>query len=120
MTQSPSHKRFLERYAASAGRLLQEKGGDAWELAYSAVKKELDNHHQASSAIEGFNSTLRPYLYVHKSVSQNFLDLFRAYSNLRTRRWGKHKGTSAHECLTGQRVDDWLTEIGYPPSNTIH
>jgi hypothetical protein len=120
MTQSSSRKRFLERYAASAWSLLQQKGGDTWELAYLAVKQELDNHHRASSAIEGFNSTLRPYLYVHKSVSQNFLDLFRAYYNLRTRRWGEHKGTSAHELLTGQKVDDWLTVIGYPPSNAIH
>ncbi len=79
VTRSPSRKRFLERYAARAWNLLQQKGGDTWEVAYSAVKQELDNHHRASSAIEGFNSTLRPYLYVHKSVSQNFLDLFRAY-----------------------------------------
>ena len=120
-TQSPARKRFLQRYAASAWHLLQQEGGgDAWELAYSAVKQILDNHHRASSAIEGFNSILRPYLYVHKSVSQNFLDLFRAYRNLRIRRGGKHKGTSAHQCLTGHRIDDWLTEIGYPPSNTIH
>ena len=40
--------------------------------------------------------------------------------NLRTRRWGRHKGTSAHECLTGQRVHDWLTLLGYPPSPTLH
>ena len=48
------------------------------------------------------------------------LDLFRAWFNLRTRRWGRHKGTSAHECLTRQRVHDWLTLLGYPPSPTLH
>ena len=51
--------------------------------------------HRASSAIEGFNAALRPYLYVHKGATQGFLDLFRAWFNLRTRRWGRHKGTSA-------------------------
>ena len=66
------------------------------------------------------NATLRPYLYVHKGATQGFLDLFRAWFNLRTRRWGRHKGTSAHECLTRQRVHDWLTLLGYPPSPTLN
>ena len=59
-------------------------------------------------------------VYVHKGATQGFLDLFRAWFNLRTRRWGRHKGTSAHECLTGQRVHDWLTLLGYPPSPTLN
>ncbi len=73
----------------------------------------LVKRHRASSAIEGFNAALRPHLYVHKGASQGFLNLFRAYYNLRNRRWGRHKGTSAHQCLTGERVDDWLTTLGY-------
>jgi hypothetical protein len=85
-----------------------------------AVKDLLDHHHRASSAIEGFNAALRPYLYVHKGVTPGFLELFRAHYNLRTRRWGRHKGSSAHECLTGERVADWLTVLGYPPSRALH
>jgi hypothetical protein len=92
---------------------------DANELL-DAVKALLEHHHRASSAIEGFNAALRPYLYVHKGVTQNVLELFRAYYNLRTRRWGRHQGTSAHELLTGQPVDDWLSLLGYPPSSTLH
>lgn len=72
--------------------------------------------HRASSAVEGFNAALRPFLYVHKGVTQGFLELFRARHNFKTRRWGKHKGTSAHEKLTGERLEDWLTALGYPPS----
>ena len=83
-----------------------------------AVEAVLHQRHRASSAIEGFNAALRPYLYVHKGATQGFLDLFRAWFNLRTRRWGRHNGTSAHECLTGQRVHDWLTLLGCPPSPT--
>ena len=64
--------------------------------------------HRASSAIEGFNAALRPYLYVHKGVTQGFLELFRAYFNLR-------KGTSAHQCLSGKPVEDWLAVLGYRP-----
>ena len=32
---------------------------------------------------------------------------------------GRHKGKSPHECLTGQRVGDWLTLLGYPPSPAL-
>ena len=83
------------------------------------VEELLIHRHRASSAIEGFNAALRPFLYVHKGVTQGFLELFRAYFNLRTRRWGRHKGTSAQQCLTGERVDDWLTVLGYPLSPTL-
>ena len=70
------------------------------------------------SRVPSFNAAL--HLYVHKGATQGFLALFRAWFNLRTRRWGRHKGTSAHECLTGQRVHDWLTLLGCPPSPTLH
>ena len=79
----------------------------------------MEKRYRAFSAIEGFNAALRPYLYVHKD-EPNFLELFRAYYNLRTRRWGRHKGTSAHECLTGTLVKDWLSLLAYPPSSTLH
>ncbi|MEL6342630.1 MAG: hypothetical protein AAFV53_05830 [Myxococcota bacterium] len=59
---------------------------------------------------------LRPYITVHKRVSQGFLDLFRFYWNMRIRRWGRHKGTSALELLTGQTHEDWLTLLGFPPA----
>ena len=87
-----------------------------------AVKACLQRRHRASSAIEGFNAALRPFLYVHQGVTQSFLELFRAYFNLPTRRWGRHKGTSAHQCLSGSAVDDWLSLLGFPPSSvaTVH
>ena len=78
-----------------------------------SIKVLLEKRYRASSAIEGFNSVLRLYLYLRKCVNQNFLELFKAWYNLRTRRQGRHKGTSAHECISGQKVDDWLSMIGY-------
>lgn len=107
----------LWRHLVGAYAQLKARLGEALaDELLGALKVLLEGHHRASSAIEGFNAALRPHLYVHKGVTQGFLSLFRAYFNLRTRRWGRHKGTSAHEALTGQRVEDWLTTMGYPPS----
>ena len=127
----PAHarRRALSRHLLGAYGALQDQLGAASASLLEAVEAVLHQRHRASSAIEGFNAALRPYLYVHKgatkraraaSGTQGFLDLFRAWFNLRTRRWGRHKGTSAHECLTGQRVHDWLTLLGYPPSPTLN
>ena len=112
--------RALSRHLLAAYGALQDQLGAASASLLEAVEAVLHQRHRASSAIEGFNASLRPYLYVHKGATQGFLDLFRAWFNLRTRRWGRHKGTSAHECLTGQRVHDWLTLLGCPPSPTLH
>ena len=112
--------RALYRHLLTAYGALQDRLGAASASLLDAVEEVLHQRHRASSAIEGFNAALRPYLYVHKGATQGFLDLFRAWFNLRTRRWGRHKGTSAHECLTGQRVHDWLTLLGCPPSPTLH
>lgn len=84
------------------------------------VERLLQTRHMASSAIEGFNATLRSYLYVRKGVNQGFLDLFQAWHNLRPRRWGRHQGTSAYEVLTGNKATDWLTLLGFPPSKIYH
>jgi hypothetical protein len=84
------------------------------------IERLLQTRHMASSAIEGFNATLRSYLYVRKGVNQGFLELFKAWHNLRNRRWGRHQGTSAYELLTGSAVADWLSLLGFPPSKKTH
>ena len=80
------------------------------------IEQLFTRRHRASSALEGFHAGIRPHLYVHKGVSQGFLELYRAYYNLHTTRSGRNKGTSAYERLTGQKVTDWLSMLGYPPS----
>jgi len=62
---------------------------------------------------------VRDYLVVQKSAGQGFLNLFRFYWNTRIREWGPGRGTSPYEALTGKRVKDWLTLLGYPPSETM-
>jgi hypothetical protein len=88
--------------------------GDRASEATHAVLAIVAKRHRASSAVEGFNALLRPYLHVHKRVSQGFLELYAAWRNLRTRPMGKHRGTSAYQLLTGTKVDDWLAILGYP------
>lgn len=108
------------KHLMGALALLRARVGDQGDALMGEVERIFERRHRASSAIEGFNAALRPYLYVHKRVSQGFLELFRAHYNLRLRRWGRHKGTSAHECLTGDHVDDWLDVLGYPTSLSAH
>jgi hypothetical protein len=106
-----------QRHLLGAMAMLRSMvGAEQADGLLAEVSTIFERRHRASSAIEGFNAALRPFLYVHKGVSQGFLELFRAYHNLKRRRWGRHKGTSAHQCLTGEHVDDWLSVLGYPPS----
>ena len=126
------YKRSLKKMAQKKHPQVKQKMLGAFTLIYKAlteskadtlmqaVEKSLTKRHRASSAIEGFNALLRPYMYVRKGVSQGFLELFKAWHNLRPRRSGRYKGTSAYETLTGQPVDDWLTILGFPPSNATH
>jgi hypothetical protein len=107
------------RLAAQELVEVTERQPEALWKAVSTVFPVLAQRHRASSAIENLNSVLRPYLVVQKSTSQSFLDLFRFYWNTRIRDWGPHKGTSAHELLTGVHVDDWLTLLGYPPGKAF-
>ena len=64
--------------------MLQDRLGPESAELLDAVEAVLIERHRASSTIEGFNAALRPYLYVHKGVTQGFFDLFRAWFNLRT------------------------------------
>ena len=105
-----------EQHLIGALAMLRDIAVEKTSEVLGSVKSVIRRRHRASSAIEGFSAALRPFLYVHKGVTQGFLELFRAYHNLKTRRWGRHKGTSAHECLTGVKVEDWLSMLGYPPT----
>jgi hypothetical protein len=98
-------------------RELDEVGVDA---LIGKIERLLQTRHMASSAIEGFNATLRCYLYARKGVNQGFLELFKAWHNLRKRRYGRQQGSSAYESLTGTPVNDWLALLDFPPSKHIH
>jgi hypothetical protein len=100
--------------------LHERLGAQGAEDAITGVFAVIDERFRASSLIENLNSLLRPYLFVHKGVSQGFLELFTAWRNLRsTTWWGKHKGRSPYEVMTGHKVGDWLGMLGYPTSPSL-
>ena len=79
--------RALSRHLLGACGALHDQLGATSASLLEAVEAVLHQRHRASSAIEGFNATLRPYLYVHKgatkraraaSGTQGFLALFRS------------------------------------------
>ena len=109
-----------EQLLVRAVHRLREIAGDDADLVLRRTNALIQRRHRASSAIEGFNAALRPYLYVHKGVTSGFLELFQAYYYLRTRRWGRYKSTSAYQLLHGENVTDWLSMLGFPPSNAVH
>jgi hypothetical protein len=113
-------KQVVKEMAGAYYLLLSELNEIDIDNIIDKVERLLQTRHMASSAIEGFNATLRAYLYVRKGVNQGFLDLFQAWHNLRPRRWGRHQGTSAYEVLTGNNATDWLTLLGFPPSKIYH
>ena len=114
------HREVIIEMAGAYSLLIRElRDAEVTEIT-AKIEQLLQTRHMASSAIEGFNATLRTYLYARKGVNQGFLALFRAWYNLRERRNGSRKGSSAYESLTGKRVDDWLTLIGFPPTKNIH
>ncbi|MFT5433692.1 MAG: hypothetical protein ACI9OJ_004400, partial [Myxococcota bacterium] len=94
------------------GCQLKERLGDVQaDRLLMTLRTMLAGHHRASIATEGFNAALRSHLYMHNGVTPGFMALFQAHSNLRVRRWGHHKGTSAYEGHRAQPVKDWLTLI---------
>ncbi len=122
LAKAGKHKqqRLIQEMLGSYRLLTTQLDETRCEQLMQEVEMLPTKRHRASSAIEGFNATLRTYLYARKGVNQAFLELFRAWYNLREKRWGRHKGRSAHELLTGEKVTDWLTLLGFPPSKLSH
>lgn len=112
----PERKAKAQELRLAIRHLVECAGGEKSMVcqALGVIGPILDQRQRASSAIENLNSVLRPYLVVHKNVTQGFLDLFRFFWNLRIREWGRGKGTSAYQQLTGIVVPDWLETLGYP------
>ena len=75
----PAHarRRALSRHLLGAYGALQDRLGPESASLLDAVEEVLHQRHRASSAIEGFNAALRPYLYVHKGASELAQELSR-------------------------------------------
>lgn len=114
--QRISRNNLFEHFSAAYQILKATLGISKTKDLIQDVVQVLKTRYRASSAIESVNSSLRPYLYCRKSVSQSYLELYRFYYNRKTRRWGDRKGSSAFEEMTGVKISDWLSSLGY----TLH
>jgi hypothetical protein len=80
------------------------------------IDEALDEVVRASSAVECFNSLLRPYISVKKHVSQGFLALIALYHNTRPL---KQRGNRTPFQLAGVDLgdDDWVRMIEHEMKN---
>jgi|ETNmetMinimDraft_30_1059905.scaffolds.fasta_scaffold21264_1 hypothetical protein len=108
-------RRERQRHLMAAYARLRATGQPDEVLA--AVQSVLHRRYRSSSAIESVNAALRTHLTIRKRTTDRFLHLFQAYFNLRVRRWGRFKSTSAWGLLQGCPAGDWLTHLGLPPTN---
>ena len=73
---------------------------------------------RCSSAVENYNSRLRPYLDPKKQVTQERLHLIKFYLNHQVFLRSKHahlKGKSPVAALTSKPHLNWLEMLGYKP-----
>lgn len=77
----------------------------AWEAAV-----------RASSAVENWQSVVRPYLAVHRTLSSGMVALLAVWHNHRIAQRGLHRGQRPlmRSGMT-QASPDWLVALGYPP-----
>jgi len=99
--------------------LLTKMLGDRCQETRRRVHEIIDRRARGSSLVETFNGIARRHEKMHKGIDQGFLELLRAWHNLRTFRGGKRKGKSPLELLTGETVPDWLAALGYPPRGPL-
>ena len=72
----------------------------------------------ASIVIEGFIAALRPLSVCPQVCDAELPRTVSRLVRLAHTSLGRHKGTSAHACVTGTPVEDWPTLLGYPPSDS--
>jgi len=86
--------------------LLSRLGDELFDEIEDAVILALSSTDKTSCMVENFNSRLRPYLFLRKSVNNNFLQLLQFYFNhtplLR----------SEHEYRKGKTPAEIMTELG--------
>jgi hypothetical protein len=90
--------------------------GASFATAETAVRSILDEVVRASSMVENFNSRLRNYFFLRKSIGPDYLILLRFFLNHRRfmRSECPHRvGKSPAELLAGNSHPHWLEMLGY-------
>ncbi len=71
---------------------------------------------RASSLVESFNSRLRNYFFLRRTLGNDYLDLLRFFLNHRTFLRSEHserEGKSPRELLTQESHPHWLELLGF-------
>jgi hypothetical protein len=90
--------------------------GDAFAMAETAVRSILAEVVRASSMVENFNSRLRNYFFLRKSIGPDYLILLRFFLNHRRfmrSECPQRVGKSPAELLTRNPHPHWLEMLGY-------
>lgn len=87
-----------------------------WQPVAAPLLAAWDGAVRASSVVENWQSVLRPYLAVHRSLSPGMVALLAVWHNHRIAERGLHQGQSPlmRSGMT-QESHDWLVALGYPP-----
>lgn len=92
----------------------------AWHQAARVLMASWDGAARASSAVEGWQSIVRPHLAVHRKLSAGLLAVLAVWHNHRVFRRGAHQGSSPLQLSgMGEAPDDWLVALGYPPATAV-
>jgi hypothetical protein len=95
---------------------IRNRMGNAFESAEIAVRKILTEIVRASSMVENFNSRLRNYFFLRKSIGSEYLILLRFFLNHRRflrSEYEERVGKSPAELLTGKEHPHWLELLGF-------
>ena len=95
---------------------LHHQIGAQFYLLTEAVEQAMKETPRASSLVENFNSRLRNYFFLRRTLGNDYLDLLRFFLNHRTFLRSEHperEGKSPTELLTGKPHSHWLELLGF-------
>lgn len=104
-----------DKYSIRCIPLLTALGDERFDALEDAVIEALGTTEKTSSMIENFNSRIRPYLFLRKIISNDYLGLLRFYFNHTPFLRSKHEyrqGKTAAEVMTGKAHPHWLEMLG--------
>ena len=102
-------------YWATSNQLHRQIGYKFYLLS-EAVEQAMKETPRASSLVENFNSRLRNYFFLRRTLGNDYLDLLRFFLNHRTFLRSEHperEGKSPTQLLTGEPHPHWLELLGF-------
>jgi hypothetical protein len=114
------HERLKETQAALDALACSGLDDAVVKTLMTQTIEVIEKRARAESLAECVGAVLRPYLAVHKRVTQEALDLFCYWWNFHRRTTGRLKGSCPFTKMTGIKVHDWLTYLGLPQSSQLH